>query len=377
MYCIDENSLCPLTSLQIGQPKIYQSNGLMIGRNETSTPVIRFIIRQGALSMELDENHNLVDEIEFTQYAKSNGLNTYLPSGIDITNVTKESRPLNLISVSYRRWNYICHDHFTELIDYQVSAMESLERHNLIILIITCSLAGVFVFESIIIYMLPLINQKSPKVNAKGTFYHGLEKISNAMNAGQVYLHLSLRITLLVFAAISTTKADLLHNFFSTLYTKGCSDHQVNRLFSNIEDMCDRLCRTYLSLCLLISCFIAYDTVTIALKGYKRMQTKSSPVKVLPASPLPNLANFDSARELNPQVQINGFDDEEDRGLKFITPQTKSPTGSPKKAEPLSIPGSDTNSNPDPQNCLLYTSDAADDLLCVDLGGRRIIQKKQ
>ena len=31
--------------------------------------------------------------------------------------------------------------------------------------------------------------------------------------------------------------------------------------------------------------------------------------------------------------------------------------------------------NPD-ETCLLYTSDAADDLLCVDLGGRRIIQKK-
>ena len=27
-------------------------------------------------------------------------------------------------------------------------------------------------------------------------------------------------------------------------------------------------------------------------------------------------------------------------------------------------------------HCLLYTSDAADDLLCVDLGGRRIIKKK-
>ena len=27
-------------------------------------------------------------------------------------------------------------------------------------------------------------------------------------------------------------------------------------------------------------------------------------------------------------------------------------------------------------NCLLYTSDAADDLLCVDLGGGRIIKKK-
>ena len=29
-----------------------------------------------------------------------------------------------------------------------------------------------------------------------------------------------------------------------------------------------------------------------------------------------------------------------------------------------------------PGICLLYTSDAADDLLCVDLGGRRTIKKK-
>src|SRR5450756_3175604 len=28
-------------------------------------------------------------------------------------------------------------------------------------------------------------------------------------------------------------------------------------------------------------------------------------------------------------------------------------------------------------DCLLYTSDAADELLCVDLGGRRIIKKKK
>ena len=28
------------------------------------------------------------------------------------------------------------------------------------------------------------------------------------------------------------------------------------------------------------------------------------------------------------------------------------------------------------ETCLLYTSDAADDLLCVDLGGRRIITQK-
>ena len=32
--------------------------------------------------------------------------------------------------------------------------------------------------------------------------------------------------------------------------------------------------------------------------------------------------------------------------------------------------------NPEKKRCLLYTSDAADDLLCVDLGGRRIIKKK-
>eukprot|EP00657_Telonema_sp_P-1_P006389 TRINITY_DN24910_c0_g1_i1.p1 TRINITY_DN24910_c0_g1~~TRINITY_DN24910_c0_g1_i1.p1 ORF type:complete len:143 (-),score=55.82 TRINITY_DN24910_c0_g1_i1:12-440(-) len=31
----------------------------------------------------------------------------------------------------------------------------------------------------------------------------------------------------------------------------------------------------------------------------------------------------------------------------------------------------------DPNRCLLYTSDAADDLLCVDLGGRRSIKKKK
>ena len=36
---------------------------------------------------------------------------------------------------------------------------------------------------------------------------------------------------------------------------------------------------------------------------------------------------------------------------------------------------STTSRNP-AKGCLLYTSDAADDLLCVDLGGRRIIKKK-
>ena len=34
------------------------------------------------------------------------------------------------------------------------------------------------------------------------------------------------------------------------------------------------------------------------------------------------------------------------------------------------------NLGPQYNACLLYTSDAADDLLCVDLGGRRLIKKK-
>src|SRR5450756_924031 len=36
-----------------------------------------------------------------------------------------------------------------------------------------------------------------------------------------------------------------------------------------------------------------------------------------------------------------------------------------------------TRAVPEGEDCLLYTSDAADDLLCVDLGGRRIIKKKK
>ena len=39
--------------------------------------------------------------------------------------------------------------------------------------------------------------------------------------------------------------------------------------------------------------------------------------------------------------------------------------------------GRGSGSGRDPGGCLLYTSDAADDLLCVDLGGRRIITKKK
>ena len=39
--------------------------------------------------------------------------------------------------------------------------------------------------------------------------------------------------------------------------------------------------------------------------------------------------------------------------------------------------GAGAQASDDFWSCLLYTSDAADDLLCVDLGGRRIIKKKK
>ena len=39
--------------------------------------------------------------------------------------------------------------------------------------------------------------------------------------------------------------------------------------------------------------------------------------------------------------------------------------------------GVDFSLNEKEKICLLYTSDAADDMQCVDLGGRRIIKKKK
>ena len=54
-----------------------------------------------------------------------------------------------------------------------------------------------------------------------------------------------------------------------------------------------------------------------------------------------------------------------------------SPTGIGLGATTLSrSPGNLYRTDGSGNYCLLYTSDAADDLLCVDLGGRRIIKKK-
>ena len=51
--------------------------------------------------------------------------------------------------------------------------------------------------------------------------------------------------------------------------------------------------------------------------------------------------------------------------------------GGAEQAEILQDLGHMTVHPAHPVGCLLYTSDAADDLLCVDFGGRRIIKKKK
>src|SRR5450756_2978432 len=65
-----------------------------------------------------------------------------------------------------------------------------------------------------------------------------------------------------------------------------------------------------------------------------------------------------------------GYVQGNDRGAVFpalVHPLQVSGIGHVLRVHPLTL------GNP----CLLYTSDAADDLLCVDLGGRRIIKKKK
>src|SRR5665213_1192970 len=58
----------------------------------------------------------------------------------------------------------------------------------------------------------------------------------------------------------------------------------------------------------------------------------------------------------------------------IFIPQADSNRSGRQECRPLTIRWQPGMSTPP---CLLYTSDAADDLLCVDLGGRRIIKKKK
>src|SRR5665213_1598168 len=80
---------------------------------------------------------------------------------------------------------------------------------------------------------------------------------------------------------------------------------------------------------------------------------------------------------------------EMDAAAKTAQAEAKAKTKTPAKREPgkpdttLAAPTKPAQAvAPEPPktaslfDCLLYTSDAADDLLCVDLGGRRIIKKK-
>ena len=76
-------------------------------------------------------------------------------------------------------------------------------------------------------------------------------------------------------------------------------------------------------------------------------------------------------------------DAQESRGLGDVYKRQDVDSGSRKEVVMITEKGYMNRYNADeisimaPPSCLLYTSDAADDLLCVDLGGRRIINKKK
>src|SRR5450756_3109513 len=73
----------------------------------------------------------------------------------------------------------------------------------------------------------------------------------------------------------------------------------------------------------------------------------------------------------SPQTVMQGAS-----GLASFAPKTPQ-TPKPMAANPPAVKWVPGFSEVQYCSCLLYTSDAADDLLCVDLGGRRIIKKKK
>ena len=62
--------------------------------------------------------------------------------------------------------------------------------------------------------------------------------------------------------------------------------------------------------------------------------------------------------------------------VKTVRLRIHDPLGFINLVEAEELPATPANQTAYTITCLLYTSDAADDLLCVDLGGRRIIKKK-
>src|SRR5680860_484625 len=79
--------------------------------------------------------------------------------------------------------------------------------------------------------------------------------------------------------------------------------------------------------------------------------------------------NSDSGRE--PGQARESMPDDRELETVHTGPHVETGPG-PGSAQPAGAPRPDAEMEEE-LDCLLYTSDAADDLLCVDLGGRRII----
>src|SRR5450756_2044524 len=99
------------------------------------------------------------------------------------------------------------------------------------------------------------------------------------------------------------------------------------------------------------------------------------PVTLLIASVAPTRGNFESGyfSEYHVHLPVSAL-----TPIVDITFPRRSTTGTTYSE---GLPDSECKRSGSPATapyhaCLLYTSDAADDLLCVDLGGRRIIKQK-
>src|SRR5450756_3179100 len=95
--------------------------------------------------------------------------------------------------------------------------------------------------------------------------------------------------------------------------------------------------------------------------------TRSEPEKSL-VRPLPKSGGRNSAGRITTRHHGGGHK----RAYRLIDFRRHDKDGVPAKVAHIEYDPNRTS-----RICLLYTSDAADDLLCVDLGGRRIIKKKK
>src|SRR5659263_776370 len=114
----------------------------------------------------------------------------------------------------------------------------------------------------------------------------------------------------------------------------------------------------------------ALSTESLAARSPAR--SRRSPSVLSAMNTAPDVRN--SVAVTTPPSRVNGVRSEKNPPVSWWD---ASPSAPATASGATTTPSRPTTSISMPWTCLLYTSDAADDLLCVDLGGRRIIKKKK